>query len=269
MANVKAGTLVYLTVDLQFTSSSGYSGVLTLNGTPVTSSISTTSAGDTTALSLVCTPGFVALGAVTPCTVTVNDTAAPPRATAAPSGYVNFTAPSGAFGPGQTQSCELSGAPGNNSSATCMVTYLASAPGPILLFASYSGDAGHAYSTGGFQVETFEYSLAISPANKSVTQGENATYTVTATFQQGSGAAGLPNITLSSELCVSGYLKCTFSPAQLNASNGQLTSTMTILSIPGAVQVPYSDTFSVVGTTGSGDYVFMVTSNTAAFTVTS
>lgn len=265
MSGVTAGSSVSLTVDLQFTSSAAYTGTLSLSASPVTTSITTTGAGDTTALNLDCSPGVVAMGALTPCTATVNDTATAPKATGAPTGYVNFTAPSGTFGPGP--SCQLQPSDsGTNSSSACTVNYLTATLGSVLVFASYGGDSGHAGSSAGFGVETFEYTLSVTPTSQSVAQGSGAAFTVTATIESESASQGLPNATLAVQICNTGTMTCTFSQADIVPGGSPVI--LTITPITGTVQVPYTYSFAVIGMTGSGDYVFTVTSNTVSLDVT-
>jgi hypothetical protein len=264
MAGVTAGTLVYLTVAVQFTTSS-YSGNLVLKATDTNQNVTVTT-GDPTVLQLLCTPGAVVLQAVTPCTATVSDTGPAPTV---PTGVVNFTADSGQFGP-SLPSCTLAASPSAPSSAaSCSVNYVPANLGGTDILASYSGDKSHVGSSAGFQVGAFEYSLALVPASESVAPGGSVTFTVNATLVAGSSTLGLPNVTLSVQSCTPGVMSCSFLQATVAPTTSGSTTILTI-SVPGqpAVQLPASFSLTVVGTTGSGDLVSMVDSNDVTLTIT-
>ncbi len=265
MAGLTAGSEVFLTVDVQFSSAAlGYSGPLELKATPVANVTITNK--DPTITTLSCSPGTIAVDAVALCTVTVNDTATSPKATAAPAGYVNFTAPSGTFGPGRIPSCDLQAL--TTSSASCSVNYESATLGSVLIFADYGGDSIHQTSSAGFQLQTFEYALTVSPSSQSVAQGQTATYQVTATLMQGSATSNIPEVTLGIENCNPYSMTCTFSGAMITPTLAGNSTTLAVTPIPNTVQVPYSSTISVTGTTGTGDYALMIASNDVTIMVT-
>jgi hypothetical protein len=150
------------------------------------------------------------------------------------------------------------------------VNYETSALGNNLIFASYSGDSDHVGSSAGYSVGVFEYTLTVSPTNQTAREGKSVAYAVTATLMQGSVTAGLPNVTLSVQGCVSGVISCSFSPAEVAPTTAGATTTLTI-AVPqqAAVQLPAPLSFTVIGTTGSGDLAATVSSNDVTVTVTS
>jgi len=113
---------------------------------------------DATTTSVVCSPASVLVDSSTDCTATLTDATAPQP----PSGSVTFTSSpaTATFGAPSTCSWQLSGSGG---SGTCDVTFTPAAAGPFTITASYSGDDGHAASSGTASV------LAAAPTTVSST----------------------------------------------------------------------------------------------------
>ncbi len=98
-------------------------------------------AKDSSATTVGCSPGTVAVGRATTCTATVTDVAG-----ATPTGTVSFaTSGPGSFGPGA--SCVLSGI---EASSHCSVTFTPTqgASATVTITAAYSGDSTHAGGSG-------------------------------------------------------------------------------------------------------------------------
>jgi len=103
------------------------------------------------ATSLSCSPGSVAVGETSSCTATVSDIASSGKST--PTGTVSFTnSQSGSFSPGA--SCTLA-ATATAGESSCQVAYTpaAAGSGSHTITANYGGDATHAISTGNTTVQ--------------------------------------------------------------------------------------------------------------------
>jgi hypothetical protein len=92
----------------------------------------------TSATTISCSPGNVAVSEPTGCTATVTDTTSP-GAASPPTGTVSFSAAGGSFGPGG--SCSLG--PTGNRQASCSLAFTPHTAGSLQVAAGYGGDAAH------------------------------------------------------------------------------------------------------------------------------
>jgi virginiamycin B lyase len=114
-----------------------------------------------TSTSMSCAPGAVAVSQPSTCTATVTDTSEAGSASA-PSGSIAFSAASGSFGSGGR--CTLS--PAGPRQARCALPYTPSQAGTRQVVGAYGGDAAHAASNGGAEIESSRLTLGAVAKNK-------------------------------------------------------------------------------------------------------
>jgi hypothetical protein len=163
------------------TISAGYGGDATYDQSSGREAVTVVRA---TSTGVSCSPGTVAVGQATRCTVTVTDPVGGPGST--PSGRVMFARTGG--GEFNAPECTLLGA---GRSATCSVTYTPSATGSQTITADYRGDAGHADSSGSETVTVLRpASTGVSCVPAAVAVGQATT--CTATVSDGGAGASTP-----------------------------------------------------------------------------
>ena len=182
-----------------------------------------------------CEPATLALGNFSTCTATVTDIAAT-NPSSLDGGEVKFESanPAGSF---SAPSCTLAGA----TTASCTVTYTASATGAHLLSAHYQADASHEASEGSFALtvtaatgngkDQTTTALNCEPATLATSAASICTATVKDEATTGASVpSGRVEFSSDSEGAFSDAATCTLNPAGSSEATCQLTYRPTVIS---------------------------------------